>query len=321
MNKKFFAVLFLIILAVIISFSGCEPNSAKIFLGNSENKGTQLVQGKSVVIVQTKESIKNSQLVFSKNNDGEYENLYFNFEGKGLKSVDVTSSNRSVLYEHTPDKYAYCIDVFPIAIYVDLDDFGTMYGTNMKDFVFNQNWDNGKYDDVKNVYFNGMSSEDIEDYNDGLDADGVFISGFGDGNFETNISNYSENNSCTIEPFERYIVVDSLCENVYFDTGVMIHNVAKTTDKKIINGKYNIYNPGNTASSAEGDGTQSFLYRYELLFYKSQQNALKSKGSFDYSDLQGETIDIKITYTDNSTESYSVEITFNGSGNIMAALR
>lgn len=318
MNKKLCPALFLICLTAFIALCGCEHSPAKIYLGNSEKAGTQLVQGESVVVAQTKESIENSQLVFSKNSDDEYENLYFNFEGGGIKSVDVTSSNRSVLYEHTPDKFAYCIDTFPFALYVDLDDFGTMYSTSFGQFVFTQNWDNGEYNDVRNVYFNGMSSEDIMDYNDslGLDPDGIFIFGFGNGDYETNISNYD-----TIEPFERYVVIDSLCENVYFDTGVIIHSVGRTNNKTMTGGEYNIYNPGNTASSADGDGTLSFLYRYELLFYKSQQKAMERKGSFDYSDLQGETVEIKVTYNDDSTEDYYIDISFDESGNIVAALR
>ena len=60
----------------------------------------------------------------------------------------------------------------------------------------------------------------------------------------------------------------------------------------------------------------SFIYRYEKLFYNSQQSALKSKDSFDYSDLNGETIDITVNYNDNSKENYKLNISFDENGNI-----
>ena len=321
MNKKSFFAVLIIFAAAIIAFSGCERPSAKIYIGNSEKSGTKLVQGESVLIAQSKESIEKSQLVFKKNNDDEYENLYFNFEGNNIKSVNVTSSNHTVLYEHIPDKYTYCVDIFPMPLYFDEEDYYFIDHSNMSDTIFAENWDNGEYDDVKNVYFNGMSSKDIEEYNDGLDADGVFINGFGSGDNEFNVT-LSDNYTYTVEPFERYAMIDGLCKMTYFDTAVKIIGVAKTVNKSISGEGNDMYfYQDNTASSLIGDGTQSFLYRYELLFYRSQQKALESKDSFDYTDLQGETIDIEVTYTDNSTESYSVDVSFDEKGNIIAELR
>ncbi len=319
MSKKQFLSCILIIFTVIFSFAGCGANSVKIYIGNSEKAGTKLVQGESVRVVQTKESIEENNLFFSKNSNNEYDNLYFNFEGGDIKSVDVTSSNHSVLYEHIPDRYTYCVEVFPIAFYVSLDDFDTMYYSNLGEFTFNQDWNSGKYDDVRNVYFNGMSSEEITDYNESLSSDGAFISGFGSSDRETNISNYGDSNK--IEPFERYVMVDGICEKVNFDTGVIIYTVSKSSDKPTDSVNLQIVNQDNTASSSNGDGTHSFLYRYELLFYKSQQKAMESKGSFNYSDLQGETIEITVKYTDKRIENYSVEITFDSNGNIIATLR
>lgn len=318
MNKKFYLSL-LLICAAITLFPGCETGSVKIYIGNSEKAGTQLVQGENVHIAQTKESIKENNLFFSKNSNNEYDNLYFNFEGGNIKSVDVTSSNHSVLYEHIPDRYTYCVEEFPIAFYVSLDDFDTMYYSNLGVFTFSQDWNSGKYDDVRNVYFNGMSSEEIIEYNDSLNSDGTFINGFGSSDRETNISNYGDSNK--IEPFERYVMVDGICEKVNFDTGVIIYTVSKSSDKPTDSVNLQIVNQDNTASSSDGDGTHSFLYRYELLFYKSQQKAMESKGSFNYSDLQGETIEITVKYTDKRIENYSVEITFDSNGNIIATLR
>lgn len=321
MNRKSCLGVFLIFAAAITALSGCERPPAEIYIGNSEKAGTKLVRGESVFITQAKEGIEKSQLVFSKNNEDEYENLYFNFEGNSIKSVDVTSSNHTVLYEHIPDKFIYCVDIFPIALYFDEEEYYSMIYTIMGDTIFAENWDNGEYDDVKNVYFNGMSSKDIEEYNDGLGADGVYISGVGDVGGEFNIS-LNDNYTYVIEPFERYAMSDGLCKMTYFDSAVIINRVAKNVNKSVSGEGNEIYfYQENTASSLIGDGTQSFLYRYELLFYRAQQKALKSKGSFDYSDLQGETIEIKITYNDDSTEECSVDISFDDKGNIIAALR
>lgn len=77
---------------------------------------------------------------------------------------------------------------------------------------------------------------------------------------------------------------------------------------------------GESVETNQNVTQDSFIYRYEKLFYNSQQSALKSKDSFDYSDLNGETIDITVNYNDNSKETYKLNISFDENGNIKAEL-
>ena len=64
----------------------------------------------------------------------------------------------------------------------------------------------------------------------------------------------------------------------------------------------------------------SFLYRYETLFYKSREAALATKDSFTYEDLMGDELTITVTYHDGTQQKYLVMISFDSQGNLLCQL-
>lgn len=82
-----------------------------------------------------------------------------------------------------------------------------------------------------------------------------------------------------------------------------------------------MYYPGESVKTNDNVTQDSYIYRYEKLFYNSQQSSIKSKDDFDYSDLKGETVEITVYYNNNSKEEYSLDISFDSEGNIIANIK
>ena len=93
MNKKFCLALLLVCLTLIASFSGCANKEISFYIGTSETaeNNTPLEPDKTVTVEQSKEKIENSKLVFNKNEDKTFDNMYLCFKGSSIKSVVAKS--------------------------------------------------------------------------------------------------------------------------------------------------------------------------------------------------------------------------------------
>lgn len=305
MNKKLCFILLIICAAIIVSFSGCGDNEVSFYFGISENpeSNTKLELNTQNTIDQKKEKILNSELVFNKNNEDVFDNMYLCFKGSNINSVVVSSENKTVFYDHY-NEVSRPMDV--LSFYYTLDE-------SQIDEYFNpevdmmSKWDNGQLDDIKNVYFNGMSISDITRTRRDLNKE--------IGNFNTNL--YTEDNLKYINNEFYYLDHKNKVNDAIVYTEITL---STSKDKKFPKNEEDIIVQGKSVETNHKTDLDSFIYRYEKLFYNSQQAALKSRKSFDYSDLVGETIEITVNFTDESTKKYSLDISFDNSGNIIANL-
>lgn len=305
MNKKLYPALFLICLTAIISLCGCESNRISLYMGISETpeNNVKLELNTPVKIEQSKEKIEDSKLVFNANDEDIFDNMNICFSGNNIKNVVMTSENKTILYDHY-DTISCRMDYFEFYYYIDTSDIDDNF---KPDLDLSSKWDNGQFDDIKNVYFNGMSIYDISRTRRDPKKEIGFVS----------VHLYTED---TLSYSNEYYYLDEMHK---IDKPVIVTSIltVASNDKKLPEEYRKELIQGKSVQSNNNVEQDGFIYRYELLFYNSQQAALKEKTSFDYSDLQGETVEIKVTYNDDSTEDYCIDISFDESGNIVAALR
>lgn len=307
MNKKLCLVLLVIFITVITSFSGCTNKEICFYLGTSETaeNNTKFELGKTVTVEQSKEKIENSKLVFNKNEEETFDNMYLCFDGKNIKNVTAKSENKTILYDHY-DTVTRCVDMFSLYYYVNPSEIDENFNP-MADFA--AKWDSGQFNEIKNVYFDGMTCMEI--------------------------SRTRKDPSKQIAGVDAYLwKADNLkdCDEFYYldkkqkiNSPVIVVDILKRAadpnfKKELADKPDDAIILGESVETNQNVTQDSFIYRYEKLFYNSQQETLKSKDSFDYSDLKGETIDITVNYNDNSKETYKLNISFDENGNINAEL-
>ncbi len=305
MNKKL--VFLLICITMIISLTGCGGKEISFYFGTSETakNNTSLELNKSVAIKQNKEKIENSDLVFNKNDKNTFDNMYLCFDGKNIKNVTAKSENKTILYDHY-DTVTRCVDMFSLYYYVNPSEIDENFNP-MADFA--AKWDSGQFNEIKNVYFDGMTSMEI--------------------------SRTRKDPSKQIAGVDAYLwKADNLkdCDEFYYldkkqkiNSPVVVVDILKRAadpnfKKELADKPDDAVIPGEKVKTNNNVTQDSFIYRYEKLFYISQQKALKSKNSFDYYDLKGETVDIAVNYNDGSKENYKLNISFDENGNINAEL-
>ncbi len=308
MNKKLYLALIAIFITVVTSFSGCTNKEISFYFGTSETAGnnTILEPGKTVTVEQSKEKIENSKLVFNKNEEKNFDNMYLCFKGNSIKSVVAKSDNKTILYDNY-NKVTRLVDVFDFYYAVDKSKLDESFKPEV-DFEFK--WDGGGFNEIRNVYFDGMTYNEITrtriDPSKIVAGADVYL--WNDGNLKDCDEFYSLDEKQKID--EPVVVVQIL--KGASDPDFKKELATDKPDDAII--------LGESVETNQNVTQDSFIYRYEKLFYNSQQLALKSKNSFDYSDLKGETVDLIVNYNDNSKETYKLNISFDNNGNINAEL-
>lgn len=307
MNKKLCLVLLVIFITVITSFSGCTNKEISFYFGTSETaeNNTILEPGKTVTVEQSKEKIENSRLVFNKNEEDNFDNMYLCFKGDGIKSVVAKSENKTILYDNY-DKVTRLVDNFDFYYPVDESKLDDSFKPEIN---FEFKWDGGEFDEIRNVYFDGMTYNEItrtrSDSSKIIAGAEVYL--WNEGNLkDCNEFYYLDEKQKIDEP----VVVVEIMKGAT-DPNFKKELADKSDDAIILK---------ESVETNQNVTQDSFIYRYEKLFYNSQQSALKSKNSFDYSDLKGETVDLIVNYNDNSKETYKLNISFDNNGNINAEL-
>lgn len=299
------------------TMSACGANEANVYLGISTQAkdNTLLVKNESVSVKQNKEKIEDSKLTFAQNADENYDNLHFCFEGNNIDCVTMTSENKSILYEHyirTSER----VDIFDFYYMMSKDEVATFDFDNDAERFLKDKWDSGGFDDVKNVYFNGVDVYNLTRQRKNKDSLAWWCGGGSNVGYE-----YNDDET------ERKMVISTktatyLDDIIETDEPILeVTMNANSIDLRDDGDSKEVIHQGKSVTSNSDDiENQDFLWRYELLFYNSQQKALKSKNSFDYADLEGETVGIEVKYTDGTTEKLSVELGFDNSGNVTAKL-
>lgn len=308
MNKKLCIALLVICITVVTLFSGCTNKEISFYLGISETaeNNTPLEPDKTVTVEQSKEKIENSKLVFKKNEDKTFDNMYLCFRGNGIKSVVAKSEYKTILYDNY-DKVTRLVDTFDFYYPVDKSKLDDSFKPEIN---FEFKWDGGEFDEIRNVYFDGMTYNEItrtrNDPSKIVAGADVYL--WEEDNLkDCNEFYYLDEKQKINEP----VVVVQILKGAA-DPNFKKELAADKPDDAIILEK--------SVETNQNVTQDSFIYRYEKLFYNSQQEALNSKDSFDYSDLNGETIDITVNYNDNSKETYRLSISFDENGNINAEL-
>lgn len=303
MNKKLCLVLLVFCLTVITSFSGCTNKEISFYLGTSETaeNNTKLELGKTVTVEQSKEKIENSKLVFNKNEEDNFDNMYLCFKGNGIKSVVAKSDNKTILYNNY-DKVTRLVDTFDFYYPVDKSKLDESFKPEIN---FEFKWDGGEFDEIRNVYFDGMTYNEItrtrSDPSKIIAGADVYL--------------WNEDN---LKDCDEFYYLD---EKQKIDEPVVVVQILKGAanpnfKKELSDNPDDVIILGESVETNQNVTQDSFIYRYEKLFYNSQQEALKSKDSFDYSDIKGETINITVNYNDNTNETYKLNISFDENGNI-----
>lgn len=307
MNKKLCLVLLVIFITVITSFSGCTNKEICFYLGTSETaeNNTKFELGKTVTVEQSKEKIENSKLVFNKNEEETFDNMYLCFDGKNIKNVTAKSENKTILYNNY-NKVTRLVDTFDFYYPVDKSKLDDSFKPEIN---FEFKWDGGEFDEIRNVYFDGMTYNEItRTRND----PSKIIAG-------ADVYLWNEDNLKDCDEF-YYLDKKQKINSPVIVVGILKRAADPNFKKELADKPDDAIILGESVETNQNVTQDSFIYRYEKLFYNSQQETLKSKDSFDYSDLKGETIDITVNYNDNSKETYKLNISFDENGNINAEL-
>lgn len=308
MNKKLCIALLVICITVVTLFSGCTNKEISFYLGISETaeNNTPLEPDKTVTVEQSKEKIENSKLVFNKNEDKTFDNMYLCFKGNSIKSVVAKSENKTILYDNY-NKVTRLVDTFDFYYPVDKSKLDDSFKSEIN---FEFKWDGGEFDEIRNVYFDGMTYNEItRTRNDSS----KIIAG-------ADVYLWKEDN---LKDCDEFYYLD---EKQKINEPVVVVQILKGAADPNFKKELAADNPddaiilGESVETNQNVTQDSFIYRYEKLFYNSQQEALNSKDIFDYSDLKGETIDITVNFNDNSKETYRLNISFDENGNINAEL-
>lgn len=303
MNKKLYLVLILVCITAITSFTGCTNKEISFYIGTSETaeNNTKLELDKTVTVEQSKEKIENSKLVFNKNEEDNFDNMHLCFKGSSIKSVVANSENKTVLYDNY-DKVTRCVDSFDFFYAVNKSKLDEAFNPEIN---FEFKWDGGEFDEIRNVYFNGMTYNEITK---ARSDPSKIIAG-------ADVYLWKEDN---LKDCDEFYYLD---EKKKINEPVVVVEIMKGAadpnfKKELADKPDDAIILEKSVETNQNVTQDSFIYRYEKLFYNSQQEALKSKDSFDYSDLKGETIDITVNYNDNSKETYKLNISFDENGNI-----
>ena len=257
---------------------------------------TLLVENETVLIPQSKEMIEDSQLVFHPNNEGKYEDIRLFYRGSNIRSVTVSGKESTVYYENL-DTVTDMVDVF--SFYYPVEDADEDFDAEAD---FTARWNSGEFDAIRNVYFNGLNVEEINRIRRDQSKKIGYITA-----------------ALTIDDRERNVVNLDHYEKVKgsrVEVSAFLRRPNNLQGQKKASHQLTLLPEPVTVEGNE----DSFLYRYEKLFYKSRKAALATKDNFTYEDLITDELTITVTYHDGTQQDYQVTISFDKQGNLICQL-
>lgn len=307
--KKINAIVFVLIITLVLCFSGCGTNEFNLYIGVSQayEENTALSKGESVSLVQLKIKIENGQLVFQKNDSKDYDSLYLTFDGENIESVTFKSKNAKIINTNLKE-HSYFVDTFALYKTVtgeELEkDFSDCYEVIDADGnrelnktkLLKKLWDEGVFDDIKNVYFSGENSDIV--FN-GTSSRSFVITGIGVN------TNFSEDEPCKItniynseancmgektELSQPFIQWDLFADNS-INSANLNEPVDFGTDDVVLQGE---------SVTVEYGENKSVRWVYEILYNEAVKN----------NSVQGEigsdTVEIRVNYKNGGTEDYTL---------------
>lgn len=305
--KKINAIVFVLIITLVLCFPGCGTNEFKLYIGVSQacEENTALSKGESVSLVQLKIKIENGQLVFQKNDSKDYDSLYLTFDGENIESVTFKSKNAQILNTNLKE-HSYFVDTFALYktvtgeeleknfsdCYEVIDTDGNRELNKTK--LLKKLWDEGVFDDIKNVYFSGENSDRV--FN-GMSSRSFVITGIGVN------TNFSEDEPCKITNIynseancmgEKTELSQSFIQwDLFADNSINCANsnepVDLSTDDVVLQGD---------SVTVEYGENNSVRWVYEILYNEAMKN------SSAQSKIGSDTVEIRVNYKNGGTEDY-----------------
>lgn len=325
MIKKNIYVL-LITLNLVCVFMGCRANNVALYIGASQNcnKNTLISDKENTDITQNKIRIENKSMEFAKNSEENYDSLYFSFDGSNIESVSFESENAKMLNTNLSE-YSYYVDSFSLNKEVTEEQIKSDFSDcKSEDYEENHQydstkilkklWDNGEFDDIKNVYFSGENSDRVfltgSQKNKTYDITGIFsnenFSIDETGNFnkpQKSQANYMGETSEISTMFYQWNLTNHLYDEktaVGTDTGFDSDNITLQPDEVTI--KYN---------QSEHN---SVRWVYEILYNDAFKNG-KTEGL-----IADDNIKINVKYTFGQSEDYKLNCKLYADGKITIKL-
>lgn len=324
MIKKNIYVL-LITLNLIFVFMGCSANNFELYIGESQNCGenTLISEEQMTDITQDKIRIENKTLEFKKNNDKNYDSMYFSFDGSNIESVSFESENAKMLNTNLSE-HSYYVDSFSLYKEVTEEqlksDFSDCKSDDEESYQYDSTkilkklWDNGEFDDIKNVYFSGENSDRVfltgSQKNKTYDITGIFSNENFNideaGNFgkpQKSQANYMGETSEISTMFYQWNMTNHLYDEktaVGTDTGFDSDNITLQSDEVTINYNQSEYN--------------SVRWVYEILCNDAVKSG-KTEGL-----IAEDNIKINVKYTFGQSKDYKLNCKLYADGKITVKL-
>lgn len=326
-SKMIFAILFAMALVCSTLLYGCGDNSVKFFIGTSQacDDNTLLSLDKATEYAQTKVTIKDDELLFTKNQDKNYESLYFTFDGNNIESIDFTSEKAKMLNTNI-NGHSYYVDSFCLYKTVSDNELKNDFADCMDENTVNSNtydenkilkklWDKGNFDDIKNVYFGGENSDKVfltsSNKNKTYDISGILSSenfGFDDQNkitaVEESTANYMGEKKKISDPFIQWEMTNHLYDEETSENLNAEFNVDDIVlQGDTVNIKYN------------SNGNNSVKWVYEMLY----NDAVNNNKTSDC--VASDTIDVAVNYSFGNTQKYKINCSLFADGKIKFELK
>lgn len=304
---------------------GCSANNFELYIGESQNCGenTLISEEQMTDITQDKIRIENKTLEFKKNNDKNYDSMYFSFDGSNIESVSFESENAKMLNTNLSE-HSYYVDSFSLYKEVTEEqlksDFSDCKSDDEESYQYDSTkilkklWDNGEFDDIKNVYFSGENSSRVfltgSQKNKTYDITGVFSNENFNideaGNFvkpQKSQANYMGKTSEISTMFYQWNMTNHLYDektNGGTDTGFDSENITLQPDKVVIS-----YNQSEN---------NSVRWVYEILY----NDAVKNGKTEDL--IAEDNIRINVKYIFGQNEDYKLNCKLYADGGMTARL-
>lgn len=328
-NKKICVLLSAMALTCTISLAGCGDNSVNFYIGTSQScsENTLLSTDKATEYNQTKIKIKDNQLLFTKNTEKNYDSLYLTFDGNNIESIDFTSENAKMLNTNITG-HSYYIDSFCLyKTFTDEElknDFADCmrddtvdYITYDEDKILKMLWDNGHFDEIKNVYFGGENSDKVflpsSNKNKTYNISGILASanfGFNEQNkitaVEESTANYMGVEKKISEPFIQW----NLNTPLYNDEASQNTNNVFNKDDIVLQ-----EDTVNIKYTKESNEKNSVKWIYEMLYNDALHNN-KTSGC-----VANDTIDVTVNYGFGNTQKHKIECSLFADGIIQFELK
>lgn len=324
--KKSYIYVLIFMMVLMCAFSGCGANKVYLYVGVSQNcnKNTLISEKQNTDITQGKIKIENETLEFTKNNDKNYDSVYFSFDGINIDSITFQSENAKMLNTNLSE-HCYYVDSFSIYKEVTEEELKSEFWDCKSEYdelnyqydstkILKKLWDNGEFDDIKNVYFGGENSDSVfltgSERNKTYDITGIFsnenfiVDETGKvGKPQNSVANYMGQKSKISKMFFQWNMTNHFYDEkteTGTDTGFDSDNIILQSDDITI--KYN-----------QGEHN-SVRWMYEILYNDAVKNGKNQ-------DLVAEDIiKINVKYTFGQSENYKLNCKLFANGKITFTL-